>query len=108
MQFCIMPGVPMWDVASRTSWLPARVNHNWRAALQNAFLPWPVYETYNEQCNETYMIIASAGYRVREARAPGSDAAEAHQESALCGRGARRAQAGRPPRPQLLLGEPGG
>ena len=49
-----------------------------------------------------------AGHCVWEARAPGRDAAEAGQESALCGRGARWAEAGRPARPELLLGQPGG
>lgn len=49
-----------------------------------------------------------AGHCVRQARAPGCDAAEAHPQPAERGRGASGPQVRRPARAEQLLGEPGG
>ena len=48
-----------------------------------------------------------AGHCLRQARAPGCDAAEAHPQPAQRGRGARGAQVRRPARAEQLLGQPG-
>ena len=51
--------------------------------------------------------LLPAGYCVRQACAPGCDAAEAHSQPAQRGGGAGGPQVRRPARPELILGEPG-